>query len=128
VLLKSKPVRTVLWSQAAVTGAIALLAWPFGTGAALSAGLGGAINIVAGIAFFAVSGLGRPGSAGGVVELALRAEACKILVVIGALWAALSTFKGIHFVPFASAFTLTALLPSVGMLVRDDSGDPTRAH
>jgi len=67
----------------------------------------------------------RFGGAGAIVERALRAEASKILVIIGALWIVLSAFKGIVFVPFFAAFALTALLPSVALLVRDDSPPPS---
>jgi len=121
LLVRSKPVRTVLRWQLIVTVAIALAAWPFaGAGGAVSAALAGSINLIAGVAFFAIASLGRLGSAGATVERALRAEAGKVLVIIAALWTVLSTFKGIVFVPFFAAFALTALLPAVALLVRDD--------
>ena len=126
MLLRSKPVRTVLRWQSIATVAIALIAWPFaGSGGAVSAALGGAINVIAGLTFFAVAGLGRLGSSGAVVERALRAEASKILVIIAALCGVLSIVKGIVLVPFIAAFALTALLPSVALLVRDDPADPS---
>lgn len=129
MLLKSKPVRTVLRWQFIVTAVIALTAWPFaGNGGAVSAALGGAINLVAGLAFFVVASMGGLDSAGATVERALRAEASKILVIIGALWMVLSIFKGIQFVPFFAAFALTALLPSVALLVRDDHGQPSASR
>ena len=82
--------------------------------------------MIAGLTFFAVAGLGGLGSGFAIVERALRAEASKILVIIAALCGVLSTVKGIAFVPFFAAFALTALLPSVALLVRDDSADPSR--
>jgi F0F1-type ATP synthase assembly protein I len=107
-----------------VTVATALAAWPFaGSGGAVSAALAGSINLVAGLAFYAVASLGGLSSAGATVERAMRAEASKILMIIAALWTVLSTFKGIVFVPFFAAFALTALLPSVALLVRDDPAD-----
>ena len=124
MLVRSKPVRTVLRWQSIVTVAIALSAWPFaGFAGATSALLAGAINVIAGLAFHAVASLGRLDSAGATVERALRAEASKVLVIIAALWTVLSIFKGIVFLPFVIAFALTALLPGVALLVRDDPAD-----
>jgi len=124
LLVRSKPVRTVLRWQSIVTVAIALSAWPFaGFAGATSALLAGAINVIAGLAFHAVASLGRLDSAGATVERALRAEASKVLVIIAALWTVLSIFKGIVFLPFVIAFALTALLPGVALLVRDDPAD-----
>jgi ATP synthase protein I len=124
LLVRSKPVRTVLRWQSIVTVAIALAAWPLsGAGGAVSAALAGSINLIAGLAFFAVASLGRLDSAGATVERAVRAEASKVLVIIAALWIVLSTFKGIVFVPFVIAFALTALLPAVALLVHEDPAD-----
>jgi ATP synthase protein I len=124
LLVRSKPVRTVLRWQSIVTVAIALASWPLaGAGGAVSAALAGSINLIAGLAFFAVASLGRLDSAGATVERAVRAEASKVLVIIAALWIVLSTFKGIVFVPFVIAFALTALLPAVALLVHEDPAD-----
>jgi F0F1-type ATP synthase assembly protein I len=125
LLLRSKPVRTVLRWQSIVTLAIALIAWPFaGAGGATSAILGGLINLVAGLVYFAVAGGGKLDSAGATLHRALRAEASKIFVIVGGLWTVLSAFKGIVFVPFFAAFALTALLPSIALLVRDEVTGP----
>jgi F0F1-type ATP synthase assembly protein I len=121
LLLRSKPVRTVLRWQSIVTVGIALVAWPFaGAGGAGSALFGGLINLVAGVAYFAVAGAGRFDSAGATVHRALRAEACKVLVTVAALCTVLSSVKGIEFMPFLASFILTALLPSLALLVPDD--------
>jgi len=125
LLLWSKPVRAVLRWQLLVTVAIALAAWiPAGTAGAVSAALGGLINLVASLVFFAIGSIGGVRSAGGAVERALRAEAVKIMVVVMALWAAMSAFRGVVFVPFLAAFVVTALLPGVAFLVREDADTP----
>ena len=123
-LLKSKAVRTVLRWQCAVTAILAVAAWPwFGVSGAISAVLGGSINLVAGVAFFALAGidLGAGLSAGGAIRRMVRAEAGKIMIIVGALWVALSVYKGIEFVPFFVAFALTALAAGAALLVNDEA-------
>jgi ATP synthase protein I len=124
VLLSSKPVRTVLGWQLTVTAATALVAAPFaGFEGAISAVLGGLVNGVAGIVYFAVAGFGwsksSPLSAWDALRNAFRAEASKVLVTIVGLWIVLTAFKGIGFVPFFVAFMITAFLPGVALMVRD---------
>lgn len=121
-LLSSKPVRTVLRWQLAATVAIALLAWPFaGADGALSAILGGLVNVGAGIVYFAMAGNGGGASALGTISRLIRAEASKIMTIVGALWLAFWLYKGIAFVPFFVAFAATALLTGAAFLARDEA-------
>ena len=48
-----------------------------------------------------------------------RAEASKILVIIGQLWLVLTTYKDVVHVAFFATFVITVLLFSVALLDRN---------
>ena len=72
------------------------------------------------------SALGLEPSAGGTIRQMFRAEAGKIIVIIGALWASLTLYKELVAVLFIIVFAITALLPSVALLVRDEPVPATK--
>lgn len=124
-LLKSKPIRTVLLWQGIATGviAVAALAWA-GESAAISAALGGAVNLVAGATYALLLGWGLgakpvPG-VGTSLAAMFRAEAGKILVIIGGLWATLTMYKEVVAAAFFTAFAITVIVFSMAFFVRDD--------
>jgi len=107
--------------QGIATAAIALGSWPFaGADGAFSAILGGLINLVAGFCYYLVASLGRIDSAGATISRLVRAEATKIMLVVAGLWIVLTAWKGVLFVPLFIAFAVTALLPGVAFLVREE--------
>ena len=122
--LKTKPIRTVLKWQIVATGAVAAIAgiWAGGNGV-ISAGLGGLVNVSAGVVYAFVLGLGlgaRPVPDVGASLLAMfRAEASKIFVIIGGLWLVLSTYDDIVLGAFFTAFVLTVIVFSMAFFVRD---------
>src|SRR5664279_3771653 len=98
--LSTKPIRRVLRWQAIVTVAMAAVAGLWAGGhAALSAVLGGVVNITAIVVYAVVFAISNPTSAGGTVAAMFRAEAGKILVIIGELWLVLTAYKDV--VPLA---------------------------
>lgn len=109
--LSTRPIRTVLKWQAISTCAMAVAAgvWA-GKHAALSAALGGVINIAAVVVYAVVLGLSNPGTAGGTVMAMFRAEASKILVIVVQLWLVLTMYKDVVLLPLMAAFVITALL------------------
>lgn len=115
----SKPIRTMLRWQIYATAAAAVLAgWWQGSAGAISAGLGGLINVAAGTVFgwFA----SRAGAGAGETLVALfRAEASKILVIVALLWLVLAVYKQVALAAFFGTFILTALLFSAAFFVRD---------
>ncbi len=120
MLIRSKQVRTILVWQSVATAMLALLSAIFsGTPGAVSAALGGAINILAGLVLFAIASLGRRKTAGEVVLRAIKAEGSKVVFVVIALWMSMAQFKGLVHVPFIATFCLTALLPAVAFVGRD---------
>ena len=122
--LKTKPIRTVLKWQIIATGAVAAIAgMRAGGDGVVSAGLGGLVNVSAGVVYAFVLGLGlgtTPVPDVGASLLAMfRAEASKILVIVGGLWLVLSTYKDIVPAAFFTAFVITVIVFSMAFFVRD---------
>ena len=118
--ISSRPFRAALVWQAVATLAIAAIAglW-VGFHGALSALLGGVINLSAGVVYAFVLALAPSKSAGGTIAALFRAEAAKILVIIGLLWLALSTYREAVLPAFLAAFIVTVLLFRVALFIRD---------
>jgi ATP synthase protein I len=118
--LSTPAIRRVLRWQAIVTVAASATALVVGGGhAALSAALGGIVNIAALVVFAVVYAVSRPTSAGGTVAALFRAEASKILVIIAQLWIVLATYKAVVPVAFLATFVITVLLFRVALLERN---------
>ena len=116
----TKPYLAVLRWQALATGGLALVAWPWAGGhAALSALLGGLVNITAGVVYAVVIVISRPASAGHAVATLFRAEGSKILVIIVQLWIVLAAYRDVVLPAFFAAFVITVLLFRVALFVRD---------
>jgi ATP synthase protein I len=90
-----------------------------GAQGALSAVLGGAINLSAGVVYAFVLAVAPGKTAGGTVVAMFRAEAAKILVIIGQLWLVLATYQDAVLPALLAAFIITVLLFRVALLVRD---------
>jgi len=118
--LSTKPIRRVLKWQAGATVAMAVIAglW-LGRHGALSATLGGVVNITALVVSAVVMGISNPASAGGTVAALFRAEASKILVIVLQLWLVFATYRDVVPAAFLAAFVITVLLFAVALLVRD---------
>jgi ATP synthase protein I len=118
--LSTKPYRAVLLWQAAATLVIAVIAGSWvGVHGALSAVLGGAINLSAGVVYAFVLAVATPKTAGATIAAMFRAEAAKILVIVALLWLVLSTYRQAVLPALLSAFIVTVLLFRVALFVRD---------
>jgi len=123
-LVYSRPFRIVFKWQAIVTLAIAVLAGILaGWSGAWSALLGGAVSLVAGVVFAAVLGLslgdGRPAGPGKPLRAMLRAEAAKVIAIVGGLALVLKTVDGIVHPAFFSAFTVAVIVFSMAFFVNE---------
>jgi ATP synthase protein I len=122
--LKTKPIRTVLLWQFLATLAMAAIAgvWAGGDGA-LSALLGGSVNLAAGVVYAFLLGVGlraKPVPDVGTSLFAmLRAEAAKILVIVGGLVLALMTYRDLVPAAFFTAFVVTVIVFSMAIFVRE---------
>ena len=118
--LSTKPIRRVLRWQAAATVVIAAIAGLLaGSHAALSAVLGGVVNITSVVVYAVVLGLSNPASAGGTVAALFRAEASKILVIMVQLWLVLVTYRDVVLAVFFASFVITVLLFRMALLERN---------
>jgi len=122
--LKTKPIRTVLRWQLIATAAVAAVAGVWvGWQGALSAALGGLVNVSAGIAYALLLGLGLRVTRGADVGTSLvamfRAEAGKLLLIVAQLWLVLSIYKELVPAAFFSAFVMTVVIFSMAFFVRD---------
>jgi ATP synthase protein I len=115
-----KPIRTVLRWQLIATAALTLVAgllW--GEDGALSAALGGAINVVAGWIYGWRISQGESRTAGEALRTMLRAESIKLLLTIAGLWIALSSYRGIVHAAFFATFVITVAIFAAAIAVRD---------
>ncbi len=118
--LASRPIRAVLRWQllaGAACALAALLGW--GTRAGWSAALGAGITIASTVAYALMLGAGEKSSAAASVATMLRAEAVKIVVVIGGFWMALTRIAGVVQFALFATFVVTVLLFRVALLVRE---------
>jgi F0F1-type ATP synthase assembly protein I len=86
---------------------------------ALSAVLGGAVNIAAGAVFAVLIALNPSIDATGTVRTMLRAEAGKIIVIVLQLWLVLTNYHDVVHAAFFSAFVVTVLVTQAAILVQD---------
>jgi ATP synthase protein I len=115
-----RPIQVVTRWQLIVTATLTVLAsllW--GRDGAISAALGGAINVVAGWVYgWRVSQV-EAKSAGEALRTMFRAEGIKILLIFAGLWLVLSTYKDIVHVAFFAAFVITVGVFAAAIAVRD---------
>ena len=118
--ISTRPFRVALVWQAVATLAIAVVAglW-VGFHGALSAVLGGVINLSAGVVYAFLMMIRPPATAGATIVALFRAEAAKILVIIGLLWLVLSTYREAVLPALMAAFIVTVLLFRVALFIRD---------
>ena len=118
--LSTRPFRAVLVWQAAAKIAIAAVSGLLaGVHGALSAVLGGVINLSAGAVYAFVLAIAPPKTAGATIAALFRAEAAKILVIIGLMWLVLSTYRDAVLPALVAAFVVTVLLFRVALFVRE---------
>jgi ATP synthase protein I len=122
--LKTKPIRTVLKWQLVATGVIAAIAGAWaGEHGALSAVLGGLVNFLAGVVYALLLGLGLGAAAvpdaGTSLGAMFRAEAGKVLVIVGGLWLVLTVYGEVVPAAFFTAFAATVIVFSMAFFVRD---------
>jgi ATP synthase protein I len=117
---RPRPFRIVAQWQIIATAALTLVAallWSIE--GAVSAALGGAINIVAGWVYGWRVSRGEARSAGEALATMFRAEAIKVLLIIAGLWLVLSLYRDIVHVAFFATFVITVAVFAAAIAVRD---------
>ena len=115
-----RPIRIVLRWQMIVTAVLALVGlilW--GRDGALSAALGGAINVIAGWVYGWRVSQGEARTAGEALRTMFRAEGIKVLLIVVQLWAVLASYRDIVHVAFFAAFVVTVGIFAAAIAVRD---------
>ena len=119
-----RPFRIVLAWQVAATAALSLVAAiPWGKDGALSAALGGSINVAADAAYALIVARSRARSAGEALRTMFRAEAVKILLIIVMLWLAMAHYRSIVHGVFLGSFAVTLAIFAAAIAVRDGEKD-----
>ncbi len=118
--IASKPIRTVLRWQVYVAIALAPVAgWWAGMHGAVSALLGGLVNVMAGLVYAMMVADGRARSAGETLRTLLRAEASKITLIVLQLSLVLTLYDDVVMKAFFSAFVISVLVFPFVLLVRE---------
>jgi ATP synthase protein I len=118
--VRSRPIRTTLRWQLIVTAALMLAAallW--GMHGAVSAALGGLVNVTAGWAYGWLATRRSMQSAGEALLTMFRAEGVKILLIIAQLWLVLANYGEMVVAGFLVAFVVTALVSTTAIVVKD---------
>jgi len=115
-----RPVRTVLRWQLIVTAGLTLAGGILaGVDGALSAVLGGAVSVCAGVVSAVVASRGKARSAGDVLVGALLAEGVKIGLIVLLLWLVLATYRSVVAPVFFGSFIATVLVFGMAFFVRE---------
>jgi ATP synthase protein I len=122
-----RPIRIVLGWQVIVTAVLTLvfgILW--GLHGALSAALGGSINVIAGAAYAFMASRSKPGSAAEALRGILRAEAVKVVLILVQLPLALTYYREIVHGAFFTSFVVTVVIFATAIAVREDENKAPR--
>ena len=111
--------RIAAWQFFATALIAAIAGWWVGLHGALSALLGGLVNVTAGVVYAVVVGLGRGPTAGDTVRTMIRAEAAKITLIVLQLWLVLTTYRDVVAAALIAAFVVTVLVSTTAIVMRD---------
>jgi ATP synthase protein I len=127
--IQLRAIRIVLRWQLIATAALTLAsAIPWGMGGALSAALGGLTNVTAGWVYGWIITVSRKSDAGETLRTMFRAEAAKVLVILGAIWAVFTRYPAVVHVAFLGTFVVTVAMFAAAIAVRaDDKETPRQA-
>lgn len=115
-----KPLRTVLrWQLYLTAASMSIAGLVTGRHGALSALLGGLVNVVAGAVFGWVATHGAKKTAGEAMLVVFRAEGIKVALIVMQLWLVLAHYKQIVLAAFFGTFILTVILFSMAIFVRN---------
>jgi ATP synthase protein I len=115
-----RPIRIVLQWQLIVTAVLTLVsAILWGQDGALSAVLGGSINLAAGYTYGLIVSHGRKASAGEGLRTMFRAEAAKVIVILVLLRLVFVNYAGVVHAAFLGSFAITVAIFAAAIAVRD---------
>lgn len=122
----ARPFRIVLrWQLTAIAVLTLAAAIPWGMDGALSAALGGAVNLVAGGVYGWRVSQGEARTAGDALATMFRAWGIKVLLIVVQLWLVLSLYRDIVHAAFFAAFVITVGVFAAAVAVRDTGDNKT---
>jgi len=125
--IQLRAIRIVLRWQLIATAALTLAsAIPWGMNGAISAALGGVTNVAAGWVYGWILAWSRKSSVGETLRTMFRAEAAKVLVILGSLWAVFARYPAVIHVAFLGTFVVTVAISAAAIAVRDGNNETTR--
>lgn len=125
--IQLRAIRIVLRWQLIATAALTLAsAIPWGKHGAFSAALGGMTNVAAGWVYGWVITWSRKSDVGETLRTMFRAEAAKVLVILGSLWAVFTLYPAVIHVAFLGTFVVTVAISAAAIAVREANNDTTR--
>ena len=119
--MQSKALTKVFWWQAQATAAIALVAGMVaGQHGVISAALGGATSMMAGVAAGLLLQRRRTRIAGDMVVVAIIAEAVRVGLMLASLGIIFASYDKVVSGSLIGAFVVTVLIFSMAFFVRDE--------
>ncbi|WP_293008332.1 ATP synthase subunit I [Nitrosomonas sp.] len=120
--IKNKPLKIVLLVQLSITFALVIVfLFMLDMHGAISAMLGGAVNVISSMAFAMMVSRHKGYSAGDAIRTVLRAEAVKIILTVGLLWMVFKFYANVNALVFIGTFILMVLVYSMALLITDDT-------
>ena len=107
------------WQLGATASSALVAGLVGGMHAAVSAALGGAVVVVANVAYVCTVTLSAPRTAGATIQTLVRAEAVKVALIVLELWLVFSGYGAVVALPLVVTLILTVLLWPVALLYRD---------
>lgn len=120
--LRSKALNTVLgWQALATLGIVLIAAAVAGMHGAISAALGGATSMVAGVAAGLLLQRRKAKVAGDMIVVAISVEAVRIALMLAALWLIFAIYDKVVSGSLIAAFIVTVLIFSMAFFVRENT-------
>ncbi|MEP6996711.1 MAG: ATP synthase subunit I [Betaproteobacteria bacterium] len=107
------------WQLLATFAIVAIAGWWAGLNGALSALLGGLVNVTAGVVYAVIVRLGGVRTPGDTVRTMIRAEAAKITLIVLQLWLVLTTYRDVVAAALIATFIVTVLVSTAAIVMRD---------
>jgi len=118
--VRSRPIRTTLRWQLIVSAALAVVGgFIWGMHGAISAALGGLVNVAAGWAYGWLVTRRTRQSAGQALATMFRAEAVKVALIVALIWLSITNYKDLVVASFLIAFVITVLVSATAIVVKD---------
>lgn len=112
----------LLWQVLLTVAAVPFAAYFSALHGALSAALGGAVSMTAGLLFASIATVRKGRSADDVLLTAFKAEGAKLLFIVIALGLVLAAYRNVVAAVFIGTFIATILISSMAFFVSNKRG------